>query len=62
MALKTPSGRLTEEGARTIRRLRDEKTPEGKPRHTYAQIAAKVDVTLGTVFNVCTDRTWGWLK
>ncbi len=61
MASKTPAGRLTEEGVRAIRKMRDEKTPDGKPRHTYAQIASTFGVTLGTVFNVCTNRTWGWL-
>lgn len=52
---KTPAGRLTEAGVREIRRRRSN-------GDTYQAIANALGVTLGTVFNVCTGRTWGWLK
>lgn len=53
-AWKTPAGRLTEEGVREIRRRREK-------GDTYQAIANGLGVTLGTVYNVCTSRTWGWL-
>jgi DNA invertase Pin-like site-specific DNA recombinase len=52
---KTPSGRLTEAGAKAIRELR-------KTGKTYREIAKLLDITVGTVYNVCTKRTWGWLS
>lgn len=61
MSHKTPAGRLTEAGVRAMRKMRDEKKDDGAARHTYQAIANSFGVTLGTVFNVCTGRTWGWL-
>lgn len=51
---KSPSGRLREAGALHILELRAAKK-------TYQEIAAALDVSIGTVFNVCTGRTWGFL-
>lgn len=61
MATKTPAGRLTEEGVRAIRAMRAETNEAGKPKHTYAVIAERFGLTVGTVFQVCTLRTWKWL-
>lgn len=54
---KTPAGRLKEAGAREILRLRT----LSDPKMTYQQIAVKLEVSVGTVFNVCKARTWSWL-
>lgn len=54
-SLKSPAGRLTEDGVREIRRLRTE-------GQTYQQIANRLNVSIGTVYNVCTKKTWGWLS
>lgn len=62
MSHKTPAGRLTEAGVRAMRKMRDEKKADGSAKHTYQAIASAFGVTLGTVFNVCTGRTWGWLS
>lgn len=59
--LKTPAGRLREAGAREILRLRSLEHPETREKFTYQQIAAKLGVSIGTVFNVCKARTWSWL-
>ena len=53
---KTPAGRLREFGAREILRLRDL-----EPKPTYQAIAMELGVSIGTVFNVVTGRTWPWL-
>ncbi len=58
---KTPTGRLTEDGVRAMRAMRQEKREDGKAKHTYQAIAAAFGVTLGTVFNVCSGRTHAWL-
>lgn len=56
-ALKTPSGRLREAGAREILRLRQ----EDPKANTYQKIAGALGVSIGTVFNVCKGNTWAWL-
>lgn len=55
MSTKTPAGRLREEGVREIR----ERRAKGE---TYQSIATAMGVSIGTVYNVCTGKTWGWLK
>lgn len=54
MSLKAPTGRLTEDGVRDIHRRR-------ASGETYQAIANAVGVSIGTVYNVCTGKTWGWL-
>lgn len=54
MGNKAPSGRLREEGVREIRERR-------KKGETYQTIANALGVSIGTVYNVCTKKTWGWL-
>lgn len=54
--LKTPAGRLREAGARRILAMRAQ-----DPKPTYQQIAYELEVSIGTVFNVCKGRTWSWL-
>jgi transposase len=53
--LKTPNGRLREDGARAVLAAR----AEGK---TYQAIAEQVGVSIGTVYNICKGRTWAWLS
>ena len=55
MNIKTPNGRLREDGVREIRQRR----AKGE---TYQKIATALGVSLGTVYNVCSGKTWGWLK
>lgn len=55
---KTPGGRLREAGAREILRRK----ALGGKANTYQRIAQDLDVSVGTVFNVVTGRTWGWLQ
>ena len=52
---KTPAGRLREEAVREIR----ERRAKGD---TYQKIANDYGVSLGTIYNVCKGKTWGWLK
>jgi hypothetical protein len=52
----TPTGRLTEAGAREIRRLRNVE------RWPLENVANHVNVSTQTVWNVATGRTWKWLK
>lgn len=55
MSYKAPSGKLREDGVREVRRRRENK-------ETYQQIANSMGVSIGTVYNVCKGKTWGWLK
>jgi hypothetical protein len=55
MPYKTPQGRLRETGARRVLELRAE-------HWTYEKIARELGVSLGTVFRICTGRTWQFLK
>jgi hypothetical protein len=55
MPYKTPKGRLREAGALRVLELRR----EGK---TYAEISQDLAVTIGTVFRICTGRTWAFLR
>ena len=50
MNLKTDKGRLTPKGVDPIRKLR----AQGK---TYQKIAQELDVSLTTVYQVCTNKT-----
>lgn len=52
--MKTPTGRLREEGARKIKELRGQ-------GQTYQEIASTLAVSMTTVYNVCKGRTWSWL-
>lgn len=53
--LKTPKGRLREDGARAILERR-------KAGATYQAIAEEFAVSIGTVYNLCKGRTWAWLR
>lgn len=53
--LKTPNGRLREAGARAVL----ERRKDGK---TYQEIATEIGISIGTVYNICTGRTWAWLR
>lgn len=55
MQRKAPNGRLREDTVREIRTLR----ANGK---TYQAIAEIAQVSIGTVYNICTGKTWEWLK
>jgi AcrR family transcriptional regulator len=54
---KKPSGRLREAGVREIR----ERRKKGGPEATYHAIANAMGVSIGTVYNIVTGKTWGWL-
>lgn len=55
MQRKAPNGRLREDTVREIRSLR-------KAGKTYQAIASVCEVSIGTVYNICTGKTWDWLK
>lgn len=60
MDLKTTVGRLREACVTKIHELRAAFDSEGqplKPAMTYQQIATRLGVSSGTVYNVCTGRT-----
>jgi len=51
MILKFDSGHLTEQGAREVHVLRGQ-------GFTYRKIAARLDITEGTVARILKGRTW----
>jgi DNA invertase Pin-like site-specific DNA recombinase len=53
---KAPNGRLREDTVRAIRARRGT-----VPATTYQAIAQEFGVSIGTVYNICTGKTWGWL-
>lgn len=53
--MKTPVGRLTQEGVREVRARRER-------GETYQQIANAVGLTVGSVYNIVKGKTWRWLK
>lgn len=61
LSLKSGAGRLREGGVARIHELRGAYDAEGNaikpPKMTYRQIAAELDVSQGTVYNVVTGRT-----
>ncbi len=56
---KAPSGKLRESTVHQIRAMRGD--PK-KPSMTYQKIAEEVGVSIGTIYNVVTGKTWGWLE
>lgn len=58
--MKTSAGRLRDMCAQEVHRLRAAYDEEGrpvKPAMTYLQIANKLGVTPGTIYNIVTGRT-----
>lgn len=52
---KAPNGRLREAGAHRIHELCEN-------GNTYQQVAEVLEISIGTVYNVRTGKTWGFVK